>query len=497
MTRIRYIAYFLFAAAVLCAQSEEQVRQSQHARQLMAQGRFTEAIPIYQGLVNALPGNPGLLLNLGLAEHMAGQDRLAIPHFEAVLKAQSGNIPALFSLGAARLALGDPRAAVEPLRQVVAAQPTNPDARGMLAGALFAIDRFSESAEQYRTLAKLTPADPRVWFGLGRSYEALSSGAFRQLAASAPQSGFMAALLADSRSHRRLFRSAYFFYHQALDRVPNLPGTHAGLAEVYRRTDHANWAAEEEKREKRVPPPDCAHDRPVCEFLAGRYLQAALTAHASRAPAALFWQSKAYNELALGSYQQLGKLPESAQIHQVKANILDSQGQALEAAREWREAIRLEPGNSQYRRQLANSLYMAQDYKSALPMLQKFLQADPSSSSLNLLVGDSLLHLDDVDKSIPFLEKAVHADPKLLQTHASLGLAYSRLGRAKEAIPQLEAALALDADGSLHYQLARAYQSAGDAAKARATMSEYQEIQKKLQAGKDELAKEAQIGPPS
>ncbi|MGH7488014.1 MAG: tetratricopeptide repeat protein, partial [bacterium] len=282
-----------------------------------------------------------------------------------------------------------------------------------------------------------------------------------------------------------------------LDRAANLAGTHAGLADVYRRTDHPNWAAEEEKREKQVPSPDCMHDRPACEFLAGRYLQAASAARPSRTPEGFFWQSKAYNELALRSYEQLGKLPESAQIHQVKASILDSQGQPLEAAREWREAIRLDPRNSQYRRQLADSLYMAQDYKSALPMLETFLHADPGSANLNLLAGDSLLHLEEVDKSIPFLEKAVHADPKLLQAHASLGLAYSRLGRAKEAIPQLEAALSLDADGSLYYQLARAYQIAGEAAKARATMTQYLEIQKKLQAGKDELLKEAQIGPPA
>jgi hypothetical protein len=56
--------------------------------------------------------------------------------------------------------------------------------------------------------------------------------------------------------------------------------------------------------------------------------------------------------------------------------------------------------------------------------------------------------------------------------------------------------LGLDDDGSLHYQLARAYQAAGNQEKARTTMAAYQEILKKNQALKEEVAREAQIEPP-
>src|ERR1700730_831770 len=85
-------------------QSSDLALQSQHAKEMMAAGRFEEAIPIYKRLTQSAPGNPGLLLNLALAEHMAGHEREAIPHFEAVLKTQPTLAPALLSLGAARLA---------------------------------------------------------------------------------------------------------------------------------------------------------------------------------------------------------------------------------------------------------------------------------------------------------------------------------------------------------------------------------------------------------
>src|SRR5215469_2878680 len=95
-------------------QSTDLALESHRAKQLMAAGKFEEAIPIYKRLTQAVPNNPGLLLNLALAEHMAGHEREAIPHFEAVLKIEPTLAPALLSLAAARLALNQPeQAAVE------------------------------------------------------------------------------------------------------------------------------------------------------------------------------------------------------------------------------------------------------------------------------------------------------------------------------------------------------------------------------------------------
>ena len=63
----------------------------------------------------------------------------------------------------------------------------------------------------------------------------------------------------------------------------------------------------------------------------------------------------------------------------------------------------------------------------------------------------------------------------------TLGLALARLGKYPEAVRHLEKSLELDDDGSLHYQLARAYQAAGSGEKARAAMAQYQEILKRKQ----------------
>ena len=59
------------------------------------------------------------------------------------------------------------------------------------------------------------------------------------------------------------------------------------------------------------------------------------------------------------------------------------------------------------------------------------------------------------------------SSPAAPHAHGALGRAYALAGRAADAIPHLKQALPADVDGSLRYQLARAYQAAGQADEAR------------------------------
>ena len=452
---------FFFARVLIAWQSEDLALQSQRAKEMMAAGKFEEAIPIYRRLTQAAPGNPGLLLNLALAEHMAGHEREAIPHFEAVLKTQPTLEPALLSLGAARLALNQPE----------------------------------QAAEQYRKLTEISADDSRAWYGLGKSYESIATDAFDRLSKANPRSPFVAALVADTRVQRRQYREAFLLYQEALKQAPNLHGVHAALAEIYRKTGHSDWAEVEDAKERALPAADCATHPAECQFVAGHDLQAL---HLPRAPSseALYWRAKAANELALQAFFRLGQLPASVEFHQFQAEIARNQNQHMQSVKEWRAALELAPGNPGLEQELAVSLFLAKDFKAALEAAAGPLKASPRSPELNFVVGDSWLRLEDPEKAAPYLEAALAADPKLLAAGASLGLALSRLGKYAEAVRHLEKSLELDDDGSLHYQLARAYQAAGSGEKARAAMAQYQEILKRKQQPKDDTEREGQIGPP-
>lgn len=485
-------ALFLLTVCVF-GQDDALAAKAQEAKALMSSGRFEASIPLYRDLVKAVPGNPGLLLNLALAQHMAGREREAIPNFELVLKSMPTAMPALMSLGAARLAVGEPGLAVAPLRKALTVEPENIDARGMLATALMESRHFQEAAAEYRTLTDKTPDDARAWYGLGTAYQALATDAFEQMQKLDTKSAWVAALVGDSRGQRGQFRSAFFFYNEALKALPKLHGLHAAMAEIYRKTGHAEWAALEDLKERELAAADCGAHPLQCRVVGGKDLD--VLAAPARGLEAFYWRTKAANALAMQAFFRLGQLPESVELHQLRAEIARDLGRPREAVEEWRAALQLVPGDLRARQELAISLFMANDYKAAFEEATALLAVAPSAE-LNFIAGDCLLRLEEAGKAEPYLRAALKADAKMAAAGASLGLALSRLGRFGEAVLWLEKALVLDDDGSLHYQLARAYQAAGLAAKARVAMGKYQELLERNQKAKEEVAREAQIAAP-
>ncbi len=485
---------FLLVASCAFAQSPELAEKSHRARDLMAAGKYEEAIPLYRDLVRALPSNPGLRLNLGMALHMAGHERQAIRECEAVLKISPGEPLAEFFLGAAYLSLGEPARAVEPLQKAVAAQPDNPDARLNLGEALEALERYPEATEQFRKLAELDAQNPEAWYKLGLCYQALARQSFDELAKLAPGSAYWLALAADSRAKVAQYSSAFYLYRQALDKMPTMRGVHAALADIYRKTGHPDWAATEEKRESDLGPLDCQAATAACRFQAGQYAELAATPAAT--PEAFYWKTRAYNQLAIQSFARLGELPPSPEYHELLANIHAVQHEDVEAAQEWQKAYELSHGDPRIGSQLAAALLTTGDNHGAQQLVEQLLKRQPDSPELNYLEGSALLNQQEVTQAIPHLEKAVARDPAMPAAHSALARAYLQTQQTAKAIPHLLTALPTDQDGSLHYQLARAYQMTGQAARAETLLKEYQQILAAKTAEQQQAEQEIKITPP-
>ena len=186
-------------APTLAAQTPDQLAASQRASELMARGRFADAVPLYEKLVEAMPSNPGLRLNLAMSLHMSGQDAKAIPQFESVLKVQPNALPALMLLGASYLRMGSPAKAVPPLEKAVTLAPDDMEGRAMLADALLMLERYQQAIPHLRKLSVADPSNPRPWYGLGRCYEFISQRAFDSLEKLDPNSPLWLMLAADVR----------------------------------------------------------------------------------------------------------------------------------------------------------------------------------------------------------------------------------------------------------------------------------------------------------
>ncbi len=492
----RILILFPVVAIVLLAQPQELAMKARQGKTLMEAGQFEDAAIIYRELVAAIPSDAGLRLNLGMAYHLSGQDDLAIPEFEQALEQRPGIVPALLFLGAARLEVGEAEKAIAPLRELVGAQPAMKDARALLGEALTAAGRIEEAAEQYRRWAELDDRNPRAWYSLGLAHETLSQQALKALREKYPESAEMMALLGAVRVTQKQYGSAFFLYQEVLKLRPDFPGAHSALAEIYRQTGHPDWAAEEEIRERDLPEVNCEAKPLHCRFLEGKLL--ALVSEAARGESAdsLFWASQAHSELARRAFERLMDLQPSIERYEFEARFHRNQGRHVEAVKAWREALKLAPGDPALELELAVSLHQSRDDESALPIFQRLLKQSPDSAELNFMLGDTWLGLQNAERAAPYLRKSVDLDPKLMAARASLGRALLMLNEGAEAIPHLEMVLPTDEEGTLHFQLARAYQMAGRPEDAKKMMARYQEVRRTSAAERERLEQEMTITAP-
>jgi tetratricopeptide (TPR) repeat protein len=514
---VRVALSLVLAFAQASAQTDELAAKSKRGKDLMAAGKFEEAIPIYRELVKALPDNPGPAMNLGLALHMAGKDLEAVRQFQQVLKADPGHLPARLFLGSAYLALKQPGKAVEPLQRVVRSQPNNSEARLMLGEGLLSLERYQAALPQYEALSKLDPENPKVWSGLGGSFEGLASRSFEEVEKLAPESAYWRVLVAESRAMAEHYGPAFLLYREALAKMPTLRGVHTAIAQIYRKSGHADWAIVEEERERPLPSPNCQapqgrnHRRAnsaallpanhgsgagdlECYFLAGEYRK--IVAENSETPADYYWRTRACNELAREAFSHLADLPPSAEVHELLAKIHFSQKSYVSAAKDWEHALQLSPGNSYYEQGLAISLSAGGNYESARPLLERAMKRSPESVELNYWLGFTLLSLEKAHEAVPYLEKAVKGDPAVLQPQRDLARAYLRVGQVEKAIPHLKTALPLDDDGTLYYQLAQAYRKSGQKELEREMLAKFREAQKSASVEKKNFEKTLEITPP-
>jgi tetratricopeptide (TPR) repeat protein len=456
--------------------------RSRAGKELMAAGRYAEAAATYRELVRAIPGNAGLLVNLGMALHLSGKDQEAIPQFEAALRLDPGSLPANLFLGAANLRLGRGDAAVAPLQKAVRLQPDNVEARSMLAEALLGLERQAQAEPHLRRLTQLAPSDPAAWFNLGQTYEELAGRSFHDLLEQDPESPLTLALVAEVRLDEGRRVAAFQLYRQAAERAPTMRGLHAALARIYKETGHADWAAVEEEKERRLGAPDCNRETLACAFAAGKYRDVLTAAAQSKALDAPYWRVRAYNELAAEAFGRLTSLPPSVHSYEWRAETSRHQRRYAESAEQWRKALALAPRDPRLLTELAVTLRFGRDLAEAQRVLEEAVRADPDAPETNFLLGDVLVAREQPARAIPFLEKAVRADPRAPHAQGALGRAYALVGRPADAIPHLKQSLESDTDGSLRLQLGRAYQATGQAELAQAALRDYEEFRKSVKA---------------
>ena len=447
----------------------------------MEQGRFDEAARIYQDLVQTLPGEGGLLMNLGMALAMGGHDAEAIGPLEKAVALKPQLIPAQLFLGSSYLALGRAADAIPPLKRAVAGRPSDVESRRLLAQAYADTGRPTEAVVELRAVTEIAPKVPAGWYALGHAYNAVTQEAMSTFESQPEDSPWRQLLVADALLADGRLTDSFALQRAALERLPAMVSIHDSIAKIYELSQHPDWAAAE--RAKGTPPPAaCVKRKALCEFRAGRFRAALTAALAATDLESHYWTARAATELALAAFKQLEDLPDSRERREVRATLALAQRRYNDAIAELTVALKFAPDDPGLLDDLGTAYYSSREFEKAVDTFTPLLKANPGRP-------------EAADPGRRFAAAAATSRTKRSRCSAAqssaigrihmprlaLGRAYLQKGDFAAAVPLLEEQLPRDSDGSLHVQLARAYSGLGQKDKAEALLAKSQELQQAAQ----------------
>lgn len=461
----------------------------------MSEKRFADAAVLYAELSASYPNEPTLKANLGMALHLSAQDEEAIKYLKPAASGMPDSFPANFFLGASLVRLRRFDEALAPLLRAVDIDSGHPFARSMLADAHEATGSYRDALTQWRRLRELVPENPFPYAGLVRCHEELAGDAFDVLKNRDPESQEVLLVLAHSRLASAQYPSALYLFRRALEVGPAAGEIHLAVADLYEYSGRSEWAAVERAKARDLPKHDCGQPQsPACMFSARQY-EALADADESSTDDALYWAARSHASLAESAFRELGGLPESFEQLQLIADLLGGQGQYAKAVDASRRALQIRPGDPVLERQFAEFLYRSGNNSEARPLLTRLAKSDPNDSKWTAMLGGLLVREQQFKASIPYLERAVAMPDAALSTRLSLGRSYLAVDRPADAVPHLEASLPLDTDGSVHYQLAQAYQRTGMREEARIALNRYRELDQETRL-RTEASASLEVTPP-
>jgi tetratricopeptide (TPR) repeat protein len=481
--------------AAASPQSADLVKRSQAAAAAMQNGAFDQAALMYRDLVRAVPGDPGLLMNLGMALAMGGREDEAVAPLERAVKLKPSLVPAQLFLGSSYLALGEAAKAVAPLKRAVAAQPTNLEYRRLLARAYVETSRPLDAVGELRAITDLSPKLPAAWYALFHAYNDVAQEAMATFAGSA-SSPWQDLLLADALLADGRLDDAFGLYRDTIEKLPAMLTIHDSIATIYEQIGHRDWAAIE-RQKGRLSDAQCARRRALCAFRTRRYRAALTAAGTATDPESRYWRARAATELTKEALDRLDKLPDSRERREVRAAMAIADRRYPDAVKELKAALQFAPEDVNLTGQLGTALYLSREYEPALQLLATVVEQAPANEDVRVLTayGDSLLQMDRVEDAVRYLRRAFTADTSDRAASLSLARAYLRQGDFRAALPLLEWQLAGDTDGSVHVLLSRALTGIGDTDKAEAMLAKSQELQRASQERAEEAGRRT-ITPP-
>ncbi|HET9408047.1 MAG TPA: tetratricopeptide repeat protein [Candidatus Sulfotelmatobacter sp.] len=216
-------------------------------------------------------------------------------------------------------------------------------------------------------------------------------------------------------------------------------------------------------------------------------------------PDVLYATTHAYSDLSVNASNQLMReAPFSYQVHELRAEALESQGKWDEAIGEYRKILEINPLVPGIHARIGRALLAKgkptpEVVEEVKKNFEAELEIDPNNASAEYVLGELALEGNDSATAIRHLTRATKLDAGFSDAFLALGMAFVSAKRFAEAIPPLETYEKSAPDSPTgHFQLAQAYAGVGrkddanrEAALQRQSAEALEQAKRKVALGMD------------
>jgi tetratricopeptide (TPR) repeat protein len=135
--------------------------------------------------------------------------------------------------------------------------------------------------------------------------------------------------------------------------------------------------------------------------------------------------------------------PKRATAYQNRGAAYSSLGQFERAIDDLTEAIRLDPDNAGAYSNRGLAHYAIGEYDQAVADLSQAIQLEPRTALTHFNRGEVFARLGMLDRALQDYNDAIRLEPRLAPAHAAIGRIQSQRGRGVEAIPEFDLAVRL------------------------------------------------------
>ena len=207
----------------------------------------------------------------------------------------------------------------------------------------------------------------------------------------------------------------------------------------------------------------------------------ALDRLAQHSAEARYWSIQSNERLAfqaLARFQQLA--PDSVNAHVLIGDIYHHLDRNDDALTEYLKALTICPNNFAALLGAATAYVSTNDLPAGSNMARAALSLRPDDPDINFVMGKIQFGRGEYASALPYLKESLLAKTQMLpMVHTLIGKVYAELGSSHEAIQELELGASSDEDGSIHYLLFRLYRAQGDKERAEAALDQVKIIKTK------------------